>query len=51
MRSWKKLNLAHAVHADIFSEFSTFWFRNQAHMSRLQICVVIFIYVEVNIEE
>ena len=33
------------------SELRTFWFRDHAHMSRLQICEVILTCFEVNIEE
>ena len=51
LQSWKKLHVAHTVRADIFSELRTFGFRNYAHMLRLQICVVILIYLEVNTEE
>jgi hypothetical protein len=50
-QSWKKLQAAHMVFADIFAELRTFQFRNSAHRLQLQICVVILIYFEVNIEE
>ena len=39
------------MRSDIFSELRTFWFRNPAQMSRLQICVVILIYFKVNVKE
>ena len=51
MQSWKKLHAAHAVPVDMSSELRTFRFRNPKHMLRLQICVLILIYFEVNIEE
>ena len=50
-QSCKKLHAAHAERADIFSELRTCWLRNHALLSRLQICVVILVYFEGNIEE